>query len=289
MIAPGIRIDATLVAATARIGGDEARREAEILLGHALGLSRAALFAHGERQLDAVQAAEVERLVAARAAGQPVAYLLGEREFFGLLLTVSPAVLIPRPETELLVELALARLPADATGAIADLGTGSGAIAIAIAKSRPGLCVWALERSPAALAVARENAQRHHLHNLHLVESDWLSALPAGTRLRMLVSNPPYVAEDDPHLSSGDLRFEPRAALTPGADALSAYRDITRAASAFLAPGGWLLFEHGECQGQALRALLAQQGFVQVATEVDLEQRDRVSFGCWPLACRSDR
>lgn len=282
MIAPGIRIDATLVAATARIGGDEARREAEILLGHALGLSRAALFAHGERRLDAAQAAKIERLVAARAAGQPVAYLLGEREFFGLLLTVSPAVLIPRPETELLVELALARLPVDATGAIADLGTGSGAIAIAIAKSRPGLCVWALERSPAALAVARENAERHRLHNLHVVESDWLSALPAGTRLRMLVSNPPYVAEDDPHLSSGDLRFEPRAALTPGADALSAYRDISQAAGAFLAPGGWLLFEHGATQGPTLRALLAEQGFVQVATEVDLEQRERVSLGCWP-------
>lgn len=281
VIAPGIRLDAALLAAAARFGGDEARREAEILLGHALSLSRAALFAHGDRRLDAVQAAEVERLVAARVAGQPVAYLLGEREFFGLGLRVSPAVLIPRPETELLVEQALARLPADASGAIADLGTGSGAIALAIAKARPALTVWALERSPAALAIARENLQRHRLDNVRLLESDWYSALPLGTRLRMLVANPPYVAEDDPHLASGDLRFEPQVALTPGSDALAAYRAIIAAAGDYLLPGGWLLFEHGEAQGQAVRALLSQRGFVQVETVTDLESRDRVSLGRW--------
>ena len=278
----GQRLDQALALASARIGGAEARREAEILIGHALGCSRAALFAHGDRRLDQPELEAIERLVAARAAGQPVAYLLGEREFFGLPFTVTEAVLIPRPETELLVELALARLPVDASGAIADLGTGSGAIAIVLAKLRPGLRVWALERSPEALAVAHCNARRYQLPNLHLLESDWLSALPPATRLRMLVANPPYVAADDPHLDCGDLRFEPRMALTPGADALAAYRAITAAAGAFLETGAWVLFEHGEQQGPALRALLAKRGFTEISSERDLEGRERVSLGRWP-------
>jgi release factor glutamine methyltransferase len=193
---------------------------------------------------------------------------------------VTQATLIPRPDTELLVELALERLPRDATSRVADLGTGSGAIALAIASERPQVQVVVTEASAAALAVARRNAQRLGMANARFIQGDWLTPL-AGERFALIVSNPPYIEAADPHLAQGDLRFEPASALASGADGLDDIRRIVGDARAHLEPGGWLLFEHGWNQGDAARALLRQAGYSQVFTAQDLEARDRVSGGCW--------
>lgn len=252
--------------------------DAALLLAHALGKSRSWLFAHADDALGEAEAARFDVLLARRAAGEPVAYLTGWRGFWTLELAVTPATLVPRPETELLVDLALARLPVDAPVRVADLGTGSGAIALAIASERPRAQVLATDASSAALDVARGNAARNGIGNVAFRLGSWLQPLGEDT-FDLIASNPPYIAEGDPHLARGDLRFEPAMALSCGADGLDAIRVIVRDAPACLRPGGWLLLEHGWEQGDAVRALLAAAGFADVATERDLAQRDRVSLG----------
>ncbi|WP_027484501.1 peptide chain release factor N(5)-glutamine methyltransferase [Rhodanobacter sp. OR87] len=256
------------------------RADAELLLLHVLQQSRSWLFTHADDVPDMDVQTTYAALVERRAAGEPVAYVTGRRGFWSLDLEVSPATLIPRPETELLVELALQRLPPDAACSVADLGTGSGAIALAIARERPRARVVATDASAAALAVARRNAQRHALGNVAFVHGDWLAPL-AGQHFDLIASNPPYIEAADPHLAQGDLRFEPVSALASGDDGLDAIRCIVDGARAHLVPGGWLLFEHGWNQGDAVRALLAHAGYTGVFTAQDLESRDRVSGGSY--------
>ena len=264
----------TLLAGAAQRLGE--RVDAEALLLHLLARPRSWLIAHADEvpglDVQAAYAALVER----RAQGEPVAYLTGQRGFWSLDLEVTPDTLIPRPETELLVELALQRLPMHRACAVADLGTGSGAIALAVAHERPRVQVIATDASDAALAVARRNAQRLGISNIALMQGDWLRPL-AGQRFALIVSNPPYIEADDPHLGQGDLRFEPAAALASGADGLDAIRRIVGDARGCLEPGGWLLLEHGWKQGAAVRGLLQTAGYSEVFTAKDLEQRDRVT------------
>ena len=252
--------------------------DAEHLLLHVLARPRSWLFAHADDAVTATEAAAFRALVERRAQGEPVAYLTGTQGFWSLELAVTPATLIPRPETERLVELALERLPAGVAVRVADLGTGSGAIALAIARERPQAQVIATDASAAALEVARANAERNRVRNVQFRQGDWLAPL-AGERFDLIASNPPYIADGDPHLSAGDLRFEPPTALSSGADGLDAIRVIVRDARAMLQPGGWLLLEHGWDQGDAVRALLQGGGYGDVATEQDLEARDRISLG----------
>jgi release factor glutamine methyltransferase len=251
--------------------------DARALLRSALGASDAHLIAHPQQLLTGPQRERFLAWVERRRAGEPVAYLIGEREFHGLAFRVTPAVLIPRPETETLVETALERLPADVPRRVLELATGSGCIAVAIALQRPRAWVTATDASPAALAVARENAARHSVA-IEFVESDWFAAL-AGRRFDLIVSNPPYVAERDPHLVEGGLRFEPRVALVGGADGLSCIRSIIAQARAHLEPRGALVIEHGYDQGARCRALLEEAGFPEVASRRDLSGIERVSWG----------
>jgi len=255
--------------------------DAALLLAHALGHPRAWLLAHGNDEIAAEDAERFEALVERRATGAPVAYLTGSRGFWTLDLAVTPATLVPRPETELLVELALARIPSDVESRVADLGTGSGAIALAIAKERPRARVVATDASSDALDVAGENAKRNGIANVEFRHGDWFAPL-AGENFDLIASNPPYIALCDPHLGEGDLRFEPPSALSSGIDGLDAIRSIARDAPAHLRTGGWLLLEHGWEQGEAVRALLREAGFVEIGTERDLEGRDRVTLGRQP-------
>lgn len=252
--------------------------ETRILASHALALTRVQLITQSERAFNAAEAQCLESLIRRRLAGEPIAYLVGEREFFGLPFIVTPAVLIPRPDTELLVELALERLPQG--GRIVDLGTGSGAIAVAIAHQRPDAHVSALDASADALAIAQQNADRNNVSVTYL-QSDWYAGL-GNARFDVIVSNPPYIVKDDPYLAQGDLRFEPADALTDHADGLSDLRAIVSGAVRHLATGGWLLMEHGYDQAQAVRAMLAAQGFDQVQSWRDLAGIERVSGGAVP-------
>lgn len=260
-----------------------ARREidgvdAELLLAHALGKSRSWLFAHADDLVTDDAHGIFLGLLQRRITGEPVAYLTGTRGFWTLDLAVTPATLVPRPETELLVELALARIPADAIVRVADLGTGSGAIALSLAKERLLARVVATDASPEALEIARGNAARNHIGNCEFRFGDWMAPI-AGEMFELIASNPPYIADGDPHLQQGDLRFEPAMALSCGPDGLNAIRTIVAGAPAHLRPGGWLLLEHGWDQGDAVRGLLVDAGFIDVATERDLEGRDRISHG----------
>lgn len=252
------------------------RLEAELLLAHALGVNRAWFFAHADDAADVAGSQGFDSLVRRRAAGEPIAYITGTRDFWSLTLEVTPATLIPRPETELLVELALARLPQG--GRVVDLGTGSGAIALAIAKERPDAAVFAVDASDDALAVACRNAQRLGLERVRFAQGDWLTPLE-GERFDLILSNPPYIESDDHHLREGDLRFEPVTALASGADGLDDIRRIVTTSTTHLVPGGWLLMEHGWHQGDTVRNLLDDAGFLTSFTARDLEQRDRVSGG----------
>ena len=256
------------------------RHEAEILLLHVLDKSRSWLIAHDRDVLNDSTMDAFNALVARRVQGEPVAYLIGSWGFWSFELLVTPATLIPRPETELLVELALARLPMDASSPVADLGTGSGAIALAIAHERPQASVIATDQSGAALEVASNNAHRLGLSRVSFVQGDWFVPL-AGRRFAVIASNPPYIEAGDVHLTQGDLRFEPAAALSSGSDGLEAIRRIVRDAPDHLDVGGWLLLEHGWHQGPAVRELLNARGFAEVTTVRDLEDRDRVSLGRW--------
>lgn len=249
--------------------------ESRILLGHALGLSRIQLITQSERVLTDEEAQQVTALVRRRLVGEPIAYITGVREFYGLDFRVTPDVLIPRPETELLVELALPRLQEN--GSVLDLGTGSGAIAVAVAHARPDAQITAVDASAAALAVAEGNADRHGAR-VRFLQSDWYAALDRES-FDVIVSNPPYITAGDPHLSQGDLRFEPADALTDHADGLSALRAIVEGATRRLASGGWLLMEHGYDQSAAVRGLLDSAGFAEVQSWTDLAGIERVSGG----------
>ncbi|WP_166210202.1 peptide chain release factor N(5)-glutamine methyltransferase [Cognatiluteimonas telluris] len=274
---PGARVDGLLRQACARIEAVDA----QWLLAHVLARTPAWLYAHADAAVDADAAVRYDALVARRAAGEPVAYLTGTRGFWSFELAVTSDTLIPRAETELLVELALARLPRDRDLRVADLGTGSGAIAIALARERPRACVLGTDASDAALAVARGNARHLAVANLHFERGDWCAAL-GEARFDLVASNPPYIEAADPHLRQGDLRHEPIAALASGGDGLDAIRRIVADAPLHLVPSGWLLLEHGWTQGTAVRALLQEAGFEAVDTHRDLESRDRVSAGRWP-------
>lgn len=264
-----------LTRAAARL--DEGR-DAEWLLGYVLQQDRAWLFAHATDPLPCEQARVFEQLVTRRAQGEPVAYLTGHQGFWSLDLCVTPDTLIPRPQTERLVEQALARLPAGTAATVVDLGTGSGAVALAIASERPLAQVVATDASRAALAVAQTNARRLGLHNVSFRQGDWLAPL-VGQRFDLIVSNPPYIETGDDHLQQGDLRFEPARALASGPDGLDALGIITTDAADHLTPGGWLLLEHGWHQGEAVHALLRKAGYAAVTTVKDLGQRDRVTLG----------
>ncbi len=261
---------------------DSARLDAELLLAHCLNKKRSYLYTWPERTVDAADYHCFSQLLQQRLQGTPIAYLLGYREFWGLELHVSPATLIPRPDTEWLVELALAKIPPHQPAHILDLGTGSGAIAIALAKERPLATVLATDRSRAALEVARSNAARLQLDNLQFLQADWFQTLPACA-FDLIVSNPPYIATDDPHLQQGDVRFEPLSALSSGTDGLDDIRHLVSAAPRFLAPEGWLLFEHGYDQGAVAGDLLRTAHYREVSCHPDWGGNDRVSGGQCPL------
>ena len=251
--------------------------EARVLLAHALRVERAWIIAHGPDGVADAQAQAVEALFARRRAGEPIAYITGEREFQGLSLHVTQNVLIPRPETELVVEQALTLMAGRRTPKVLDLGTGSGAIAVAIANARRDAQVCATDASATALAVASGNASRHAVA-VRFVQGDWFIAL-AGERFDVIASNPPYVADGDPHLGEGDLRFEPQVALLGGPDGMGCIRTIAAAARRHLAPGGWLVFEHGYDQGPACVRLLVGLGYTGVADIQDLSGLPRVCKG----------
>ena len=250
-----LREDATRLDTTLDLGATTARIEAQCLLQHVLNVPRSYLLAHAEQVLNATQQATYDSLLQRRLSGEPVAHILGEREFFGLTFKVTPDTLIPRPETELLVELALQRIPAHGPFRVLDLGTGSGAIAISIAQNRPDAEVVAVDASEAALQVARENARNLGAANVSIFYSDWFSGL-SGERYNLIVSNPPYVASGDIHLTQGDVRFEPISALASGTDGLDDIRRIIVGAGKFLEHGAWLLLEHGYDQADKVRRIL---------------------------------
>ncbi len=251
--------------------------EARLLVAFALGVGRAHLAAHAEDDVGARAAQAIEALFARRRAGEPIAYLTGEREFFGLSLRVTPAVLIPRPETELVVEQSLEAIARLASPRVLDLGTGSGAIAVAIAHARPDAEVWASDTSAAALDIARENAALHGVR-VRFVHGVWFGAL-GGERFDLIAANPPYVAHGDPHLREGDLPFEPEVAQLGGPDGMECLRHIAMAAREHLFPGGWLVVEHGHDQGERCRELFAENGFSDVEDLRDLAGLPRVCKG----------
>ncbi|MBQ2647252.1 MAG: peptide chain release factor N(5)-glutamine methyltransferase [Achromobacter sp.] len=257
------------------------RLEVRMLLEHVLAKPRAWLLAHDTDPLAPEAAAAYEALAQRRLAGEPMAYLLGQREFMGHMFRVTPDVLIPRPDTEVLVETALECVAGQSAPAVLDLGTGSGAIAISIALARRDARVMASDVSAAALAVAAGNAWELTA-SVRFVEGSWYDAVPAGEGFDLIVSNPPYVASDDPHLGQGDVRFEPRGALTDGADGLEDLRRIVAGAHRHLKAGGALWMEHGWDQAEAVRGLLAAAGFTDVHSRRDLAGIERISGGRWP-------
>jgi release factor glutamine methyltransferase len=257
--------------------------EARVLLTHALGLTRVQLITQSERTLTGRETDQLAMLAKRRIDGEPIAYIVGTREFYGLEFEVSPAVLIPRPETELLVELALDHLPEG--GSLLDMGTGSGAIAVAIAHNCPDARVTALDISDAALTVAKRNAAKHGA-NGEFLQSDWYRAV-GERQFDVIVSNPPYIVSGDRHLREGDLRFEPVDALTDHGDGLSALRIIIEGAAKHLR--GWLFMEHGYDQAEAVRALLQQQGFAEVQSWKDLAGIERVTGGNLGLPARQQQ
>ncbi|MFN9776189.1 MAG: peptide chain release factor N(5)-glutamine methyltransferase [Burkholderiales bacterium] len=259
------------------------RLDARALAAHASGRPREWLIAHGDEPAEPAAAATFAAIAARRRAGEPLAYLVGGREFRGRRFAVSPAVLVPRPETEGLVDAALARLPAHRAPRVLDLGTGSGAIAVSLALERPDATVVATDASADALEVARTNAAALGAARVDFGLGDWWQALPADAApFDCVITNPPYVAEGDPHLLDAALGHEPRAALASGPGGLDAIEAIVAGAPARLVPGGWLLIEHGRDQGEAVRARLAAAGFVEVATLPDLQGLDRIGLGRRP-------
>ncbi|HDR2515397.1 TPA: peptide chain release factor N(5)-glutamine methyltransferase [Enterobacter ludwigii] len=266
-------------AASELSASESPKRDAEILLEFVTGKARTYLLAFGETQLSAEQEAQLATLLARRKTGEPVAHLVGEREFWSLPLYVSPATLIPRPDTECLVEQALSRLPAQACR-ILDLGTGTGAIALALASERPDCEVTAVDVMPDAVALAQRNVARLGFPNVTVLQSSWFSALDNRT-FGMIVSNPPYIDEHDPHLTQGDVRFEPLTALVAANEGLADIMHIVTTSRQHLLPGGWLLVEHGWTQGDAVRDVFIAAGYRVVETCCDYGGNDRLTLGQW--------
>ena len=260
---------------------DSARLEAEVLLGHVLRVKRSYLYTWPNGLLTTHQISQFQTLCQRRLQGEPIAYLLGHKEFWSLELQVTPATLIPRPETELLVEQALARLPLQSDAQVVDLGTGSGAIALAIARERPHCRVLATDNAPEALNIAQQNAQRLGLQQVQFRVSDWWQALDQVTAA-VVVSNPPYIASTDPHLTQGDVRYEPRHALIAGKDGLAAIRLLIAQSLVQLESKGWLLLEHGYNQATAVQKLLTRHGYQMITTYPDLAGQPRVTVGQKP-------
>ena len=277
-MAEPVSISQLLEQAAGLLPADTARLDAEVLLAHALGETRSHLHAWPEIHLSTAQQTQFQRLLQARLRGEPVAYLTGQREFWSLPLALTPATLIPRPETETLVALALEVIPADSGALIADLGTGSGAIALAIAHERPRCRLLATDISPAALETAAANARRLGINNIEFHGGNWCEPL-TGRQCDVIVSNPPYIRDTDPHLLSGDVRFEPRNALAAGPLGMDDLTRITRCACHLLNPGGWLIMEHGYDQGRQAMDLLQANGFQAVTDHVDDAGLSRVVMG----------
>lgn len=258
---------------------DSARLDAELLLAKVLDKPRSYLLTWPERQVSLEQQQQFEQLLSAREQGQPVAYLLGQREFWSLSLAVNDSTLIPRPETEHLVEAVLAlQLPKQAR--VVDLGCGTGAIALALKSERPQWQITAVERDARALALAQHNAEQLGLV-LEFCASDWFSALPVAQQFDVVVSNPPYIDAADPHLQQGDVRFEPHSALVAEQHGLADLAQLIAQAPSYLRSGGWLLLEHGWQQGAAVRQLFEQQGYKQVSSQHDYAKLERISSGQW--------
>lgn len=260
-------------------GSESAAVDTRVLLCECLHCSASYLLTWPDKVLSAAEARQFQRLICQRKEGIPVAYILGYRDFWSLRLRVSPATLIPRPETELLVELALG-LPLADDSAVLDLGTGTGAIALALASERPNWRLTGVDKQSAAVSLAQQNAQENNLAQVKFICGDWFSPLPPQ-RYQLIVSNPPYVEQDSPWLQQGDVRFEPASALTAGDDGLDDIRYIASQVEHFLQPGGWLLLEHGYNQGAAIRQILSEQGLQHISTHQDLAALDRVSIGQW--------
>jgi len=257
----------------------EPRLEAEVLLAFSLHKQRSYLYAWPDSPIEPPQLTQFSDLVARRIQGEPIAYITGRREFWSLDLKITTDTLIPRPETELLIELALELIPSEQPFTIADLGTGSGAIAAAIASERPACQIFATDISAAALNIAKENFKQLKLTHIHTNRGTWCNALPQDHKFDLIISNPPYIADSDPHLKQGDLPWEPSHALLSGKDGLDDIRCIIKESPKHLTPNGWLLFEHGYDQGDALRKLLKAGGFKQIRTQQDLAGLDRVTKG----------
>ncbi|MFT5140343.1 MAG: release factor glutamine methyltransferase [Lysobacterales bacterium] len=254
-----------------------ARLDAEILMAHALDSPRSFLYANPELDLPLRHSNSFKKLIRRRSRGEPIAYITGVREFWSLTLRITPDVLIPRHETELLVEVALQRIPPSELQKIADLGTGSGAIALAIASERPGCSIHATDLSKAAISLAEENANRLGT-KVQFHHGSWCE--PLSGQFEMIVSNPPYIGANDPHLKQGDVRFEPALALSPGTDALSEFRVIAEQASERLTNRGWLILEHGTDQASDVRDILASHEFTKIETMKDLAGHERVTLCC---------
>ncbi|MGH8110195.1 MAG: peptide chain release factor N(5)-glutamine methyltransferase [Arenimonas sp.] len=265
--------------ASSQLDSDTPRIDAELLLGFVLQKNSAWLFAHSDHELTNEQHEQFRKLLERRIAGEPIAHIVGSRGFWTLDLAVTADTLIPRPETELLVELAIAKCPQYKNLRVLDLGSGTGAIALAIAAECKNAKVIAVDKSVAAIGVAQGNARANNL-TVEFRQSDWFSALE-NQKFDLVVSNPPYIPEHDPHLSQGDLRFEPVSALASGIDGLDDIIMIISQAPQYCAPQAWLMIEHGFDQGNTIRRLFSEAGFVNVETVQDLEQRDRVSLGQW--------
>jgi len=276
------RIDKLLKEAVEQlVSSDTATLDAEVLLAFVINKQRSYLRAYPEFEPDEKTTHEFSRLIARRVSGEPVAYLTGERDFWSLTLMVTPDTLIPRPDTELLVETTLALLPEikNTPLNIADLGTGSGAIALSLASECPHCQITATDLSVAALEVAKTNATTHKLKNIEFIHSNWCSAFAQSQRFDIIVSNPPYIRSNDPHMQSAELACEPEFALTSGEDGLDAIRLITQQTKEFLNTGGWLLIEHGYDQGEVVQQLFRDNGFEQIETKQDLGSNDRVCIG----------
>lgn len=267
---------------TLSLEGNEAKFEAQLLLQNVLNVNRAWLLAHESDALQDKIKADFESLLARRLLGEPITYILGQREFFGLNLIVTPDTLIPRPDTETLVETALDKIPTDTPFTVLDLGTGTGAVALAIAEHRPEAQVTAIDASSGALDIAKRNANQLDLTQIDFRLSNWFSALE-GERFNLIVSNPPYIEQHDIHLTQGDLRFEPMSALASGTDGLDDIRQIVDNCLLHLHPQGWLMLEHGYNQAHLVTDLMAQSGLIDITTIKDLGANDRVTIGKNPL------
>ncbi len=266
---------------SATLASDTAQLDTELLLAHALQQSRTWLHTWPDKTITPEQATTFEQLLQRRQQGEPIAHILGQQSFWTLDLKVTPDTLIPRPETELLVEQALSLIPTNQPWQIADLGTGTGAIALAIASERPKATVVATDQSESALVITRENANTHVINNVSFRHGSWFEPLQ-GEQFELILSNPPYIATDDPHLAEGDVRFDPDSALSSGRDGLDDLRLITRDSADHLKAGGWLIVEHGYDQGNAVRSLFEQHHYQNIATRRDLGGQERITYGNRP-------